>query len=40
MEVENVRRRLTDIEDRRAFPVVWWFDFGDLEEIEHFPLLP
>lgn len=28
----------TDIEDRGAFSVGWQFDFGNVEEIEDFPL--
>ena len=28
----------TDIENRGALSVVWWFDFGDVEEIKDFPL--
>jgi len=29
---------LTDIEDRRALPVVWQTDFGNVEKVEDFPL--
>lgn len=29
---------LTDIEDRGAFPVAWQNDFGNVEEVEDFPL--
>ena len=31
-------RQVTDIEQGGAFAVVWWLHFGDVKEVERFPL--